>query len=257
MYRNSPRRPMGLGGGSFDAPRDVWILIAVIFTTFSLNFLTGGMLQILRLTSDVWEKLQLWQVATYPFIGDGSPGIWFLLELLILFWFSRDVYRYLGRQNFWRLIAWGVGSAAVAAIGVDVALSLLGSQAPAFLFLQGQRMLLTLMIAAFATVYGNATILLFFVLPIQAKWFLGLEILIAFMAFLSSGDLASFVGVCVAVGVVYNSLTGGGIGRLLRRQWLKVRKASLERQLDRERKKRGFRVIKGGNGRPDSDRWVN
>ena len=68
-----------------------------------------------------------------------------------------------------------------------------------------------IVIAAFATLYGNATILLFFVLPIQAKWFLLLEIVFAFMGFLGSGDLGGFLGIVAAVGVVYDILSRGGV----------------------------------------------
>ena len=60
-------------------------------------------------------------------------------------------------------------------------------------------MLLAIFIAAFATLNRNATILLFFVLPIQARWFLWLEVLFAFIAFLGSHDLPGFLGITTAV----------------------------------------------------------
>ena len=40
-------------------------------------------------------------------------------------------------------------------------------------------------------------------LPIEARWFLGLEILFAFIGFLQTRDLPGFLGLCTAVGVSY------------------------------------------------------
>ncbi len=260
----SYRQPTGMGGPGGPPPRDLVILLAVIFVTFSVAILMPGALSLLRLTPAAWQAGFVWQLGTYAFIGFGSPSLWFLLELLILFWFGRDVYRFLGRRDFWSLLAWGIVSASVAAVAVHVLINMAGfAESPATFFLmQGQRILLTIMIAAFATVYGHATIMLFFVLPIQAKWFLGLEILFAFMGFLGTRDLPGFVGICVAVGVVYTSLRGGGVRKLLREWRLRIEKTVLEARLRNQRDKKGFRVIKGGQGRggngsADREPWVN
>jgi hypothetical protein len=87
---------------------------------------------------------------------------------LVLFWFGRDVFWRLGRRRFWRLIL--VTAAVAAAVAVAThALMLLaggGSAAP-FITMQGHRILITILVAAFATLYGEATILLFFVLPVR------------------------------------------------------------------------------------------
>jgi hypothetical protein len=53
-----------------------------------------------RLTPAVLRGF-VWQLVSYPFVGTGGPSIWFLLELLVLFWFGRDV--------FWRLAAGASG----------------------------------------------------------------------------------------------------------------------------------------------------
>ena len=70
-----PRRPVrgiptfgGLGskGG---APRDILVLLAVLFLTFSLQFFdpTRFLPDLLRLTPSVWSGLQVWRLLTYPF----------------------------------------------------------------------------------------------------------------------------------------------------------------------------------------------
>src|SRR5258708_23309934 len=183
-----PHRPrttlgsLGLAGG---LPRDLAVVLVTLFVTYAMQFFdaTRFVPAFLRLTSLVWQAGFVWQLATYPFIGWGpQPSIWILLELLILYWFGRDVFAGLGRRHFWRMIAWCAIGGAVVAVGVD-ALTALTSGATgllpelrAFPLIQGQRVLVAIFIAAFATANRQAQILLFFVLPIEARWFIGIEV---------------------------------------------------------------------------------
>ena len=190
-----------MGGPSVPISRDLIGILAALFITFSLQFFEGAAIipALLRLTPAVFKGF-VWQIFTYPFIGWGRSGLWFLVELLILFWFGRDVFWRLGRQRFWTLLARAAIGAAVAAVVVQLVLSLAGVGATgfaAFQLMQGQRILLAIVIAAFATLWGEATILLFFVLPVKARWFLWLEILFAFIGFLESKDFAGFAA-CVS-----------------------------------------------------------
>ncbi len=266
MYGDRPRfrQPIGFGGGSSGPPpSDILWLIGILFITYSLQFFqtTAFIGPLLRLSRDVWQRLSLWQLGTYPFVADASSqGLWFLVSLLIIFWFGRDVYRYLGRRQFWLLMAWGVGSASIVAVASQLvidAMGLGGGYEP-FVLIQGQTMVLTILIAAFATVYGNATILLMFVLPLKARWFIGLEILFAFMGYLTTKDFAGFLGICASVGVVYQILTGGGLRRLLRETRLRLERKLLEARLKRMRNQRGMKIVKPP---PDDDGssgpWVN
>lgn len=229
------------------------MLLAVVFGTFVLQFFhaTAIVPAIFRLGPAVFRGA-LWQVVTYAFCGFGPPSLWFLLSLLILFWFGRDVFVRLGRKNFWSLliqvvIAAGVAAALVRGVGI-----LMGQASPnAFVLMQGQYMLITVMIAAFATLYGQATILLFFVLPIKARWFLALEVLFAFMGFLNTKDFAGFVGLCIAVGLTWVLLQPGGVQRALTNLQLRFRRRVTEAKLARLKRKRKFDVIDG-----DGD-WVN
>jgi len=252
----TPRFGFGSGG---PPPRDILMLLGVLFVTYSLQFFesTRLLLTPLMLTPLAWRWGLVWQFGTYPFVGYLSHPFWFLLELLILFWFGRDVYRYLGRRSFWMLLAWGVLTASVLAAGVHCLMYLAGAADLGYFFplLQGQRILLTILIAAFATIFGNATIYLMFVLPIRARWFLGLEILFAFMAFLMTKDLAGFLGICAAVGITYSTLTPGGLRRILRLWRLRIEHMILEARLRRQRRKRSIRIVKDDDGffRDDDD----
>jgi hypothetical protein len=249
-------------------PRDVAVLLAVVFVTFTLQFFaaTRGIPQLLRLTPEVWGSGQVWRVVTYPLAGQGGPGIWFLLELLILYWFSRDLFWRIGRRKFWSLLGWGTVAAGLAAVATELlAVWIPGASGPApFALLQGQRTLLVIVIAAFATVFAQATIYLFFILPVQARWFLWLEILFAFMGFLGTRDLAGFVGICVAVAVTNRTLSSRRLDRSLREIWLRLEQRRIRWKLDRMRRRRGMRLIKGKGGQspePPGERrrepWVH
>lgn len=262
------RIDFGLSG---PAPRDLLVILAVLFITFAMRFFesTAVVPEALQLTPGAWRSGLLWQLVTYCFVGFGG-GFWFLVELLILYMFGKDVYFGLYRRHFWRLILWSAGTAAVVAVAVHALLILTGWVTPdqmpaAFLIMQGQRMLMVIFIAAFATAHADATILLFFILPIRAKWFLWIEILFAFMAFLPTRDLPGFLGICTAVGIsnLYIRTSGklGPGGRRTLREWrLRLERWWIQKKLDRARRKRGFRVIPGDKGRGGNVRkgpWVN
>lgn len=266
-----PRGPWSRGPGGFGlppltpAPTDLVVLLAVVFVTYSLQFFstTAIVPGLLRLTPLVWRAGFVWQLATYPFSGYGPVSILILLDLLVLYWFGRDVFYQLGRRRFWQTVLTSAVVAALVAVVVELVVELVAGPEPAvvpFALMQGQRVLLTITIAAFATLNRDATILLFFVLPIRPRWFLWMEILIAFIFFLGTKDLAGFAGIVTAVGVTYASLVAGGPRRMLREWWLRLQRRRLQAELDRRRRKSKLEVLDGGRGRSQPPRqgpWVN
>ena len=158
MYSKTPSRFSlpGFGDSFSRPPRDLLILIGVLFATFTLQFFesTAIIPALLRLTSAAVERGFVWQILTYPFVGFGRPGLGFLLELFVLFLFGRDVYLTLGRRQFWKLVAWAAIPAALVAVGFELGSSFLGNSpepfAAPFVLMQGQRMLLAITAAAFA-----------------------------------------------------------------------------------------------------------
>jgi len=145
-----------------------------------------------------------------------------------------------------------IGAALVAVVVQFVQNQLGAGGVAAFELMQGQRILLAIVIAAFATLWGEATILLFFVLPIKARWFLWLEILFAFIGFLESKDFAGFCGVSAAVFLTYTGLKMGGAGGVFHDWRKRGERFILERRLDRLKRKRRFDVIDG-----DKDDYIH
>jgi hypothetical protein len=267
----SPRGPTfqrisfgGPGGGFGRPPRDLLIILGVLFVTFSFQFFEGtaGLVAVARLTPLVWRYGFVWQLVTYPFIGWGEPSFWFLLELLILYMFGRDAYLGLGRRHFWRLVLITAALAGGLALAVEVLQEAAGGPPPQtwFPLLQGQRVLLAILVAAFATANRRATILLFFVLPIEARFFLGLEIVFAFIGYLQTRDLAGFLAISAAVGLSYLYVRDGGYGRGLRQTRLRLERWWLQAKLDRARRRRGLHVVKDAARPPSArprDPWTN
>lgn len=262
-YQRGPyqtRMSFGFGGPfSGPPPRDVLALLIVVFVTYSMQFFasTAVIPALLQLSPLVWTDLFVWQLVTYAFAGFGPPSLWILLELLIIYWFGRDVYLRLGRRRFWRVVVVAVALAGVAAVAVHLLSTLLLGESPTgvpFVLMQGQRTLLAILIAAFATLYAEATILFMFVLPLRAGWFLWLGPLFAFVGFLSSHDAGGFAGICAATVATWLLLSPGGPTRKLRRWWLELQQRRIESRLDHMRRKRGFTVVDGDR---DRDRWVH
>jgi hypothetical protein len=160
------------------------------------------------------------------------------------------VYWRVGRRKFWTLLAWGTVAAALVAVAVGLVASWIpgASLGVPFTLMQGQRTLIVIAIAAFATLFGQATIYLFFILPIQARWFLWIEILFAFMGFLGTRDLAGFLGICAAVTVTNRALASQRLARSLRELWLRMEQRRIRWKLDRMRRRRGMHLIKGERG---------
>ena len=264
MYARTPpppsRRSFGGGGGAGLSglggaiPRDVILILASLLVTFTLAQFDSTRLvpALLRLTPLVWQRGFIWQLITYPFTAFQPASFWFVILLLMLAMFGRDVYSGLGRRHFWRLVLASTVGGAVAATLVNLLLTLAGGGASvnAFEMMHGPWVLLSVFVAAFATANRHATIYLI-VIPIEARWYLALEVLFAFIAFLQTHDFAGFVGVLTAMGIAYLYIVRGGRGGKgkgkggLRELRLRTERWWIQRKLDRMKKKRGFRVIPG------------
>lgn len=204
---------------------------------------------LLTITPLVWERLFLWQVVTYPFVDVGGPSLWFVLTLIMLFLWGRDVYSGLGRRHFWRLLLFaGIGAGILATL-VDLVLTLSGWIAPnRFVMMQGWT-LLAILLAAWARAHRGATILFMFILPIEATYYVFLELLLAFLGFLGTRDVPGFVGICASIGLGWLYVDRGGRIGLRKKDFreyrLRMERWWIQKKLNRAKKKRGFRVIPG------------
>lgn len=248
-----PRRMSGptwpLAGGRPRPPADLVALLAVLFATFVLQFFaaTAPLPAALRLSPEAWTGWQLWRLVTYPFAGFGVPDLWFVLELVVLFFFAREVRAWLGARRFWALCL-GVGAvsgvaASLAAVAWPALAHGLGMP---FQLVQGQRLLTAVMLAAFAALAGDATVYLFFVLPVRARLFPLVGLALACVAFLATRDFPGLVGVATATAAAWLWVRPGS----LRRWRLQLERRVARARLRRLERRRGWRVLDGGRTGP-------
>lgn len=118
-------------------------------------------------THAVLRDFQIYRCLTYAFIH--APDPWFILELVMLYIFGRDVEAYLGRLGFLRLYAGflllGPALLLVISVATGQSLSLTNSWANFAMFL------------AFASLYPNAQLLFQITAKIFAWIFLGIAFL--------------------------------------------------------------------------------
>ena len=74
MYNRNPagRSTLaGIGGFGGPVPRDLIVILAVVFATFALQFFaaTRGLIALLRLTPLVWQNGFVWQLILSPLWG--------------------------------------------------------------------------------------------------------------------------------------------------------------------------------------------
>lgn len=264
MYvRNTTRQGFGGGGLSGPIPRDLLFLAGVMLLTLTLSAFESTRIipLLLTITPLVWQRGFLWQLVTYPFVETGGASFWFIVTLVLLFLWGRDVFWGLGRRHFWRMLLFaGIGAGILATL-VDVAIALSGWAAPnRFEMMQGWTLML-IVIAAWARAHRGATVLLFFILPIEAGYYVALELLGVFIGFLGTRDVPGFVGLCTAIGLgwLYVDRSGRiGLGKKDFREYrLRLERWWIQQKLNRAKKKRGFRVIPGEKDVRRKGPWVN
>lgn len=212
-------------------------------------------LYVLQLLGEGWLKLPVASALSWWPFGSGQFEIWQPLSSLLLngpdplaaFFSWLAIYFFLPpvEQTFG---VRGVGSATATVVGLTIALGMLlqvvGAVAgigPAL----GPGPLLIALTVLFGFSRPNATILLFFILPVRAIWIAWGSGLLALLYFLATRTLGSALIVSGWLGA-WVWLQGASPTEL-RKLWLRWRHARLHRRLQR------LEVIEGGRGRGDDD----
>jgi membrane associated rhomboid family serine protease len=135
-------------------------LIVVVFvasllaTTLLMAFNAGGFLDWLVFRSDSVLKGQVWRVATYGLVN--PPSLWFIVDMLMIVWFGRELEKFFGRRTFLLLYAglYLITPLLFTLVGLGWSLALSGAPGGLALF------------TAFATLYPNVALSF----GILAKW---------------------------------------------------------------------------------------
>ncbi|MEM1178502.1 MAG: hypothetical protein AAGM22_09165 [Acidobacteriota bacterium] len=256
VFGNQPRRTQFDFGLSGPIPPDILLLMGLTFLSYTLGAFqsTAQFIAAIQLTPRLWTDGFLWQLVTYPFgTGYGGP-LSLILGLWMILMFGKPVFFFVGRKAFWRYFFITALVGAMAAVLTQVLLAAvgLGNIVPQpFVLINGQFLIWTFLISAFAALYGHATVLLMFILPVRASWFVAIELAFAFLAFLSYHDFAGFIGCCAAIGASYLQFAGISPGRFLHEIRLRIQRKWFEHRL-RQLKKKG-----DGDGDVVQGPWVH
>jgi hypothetical protein len=186
--------------------------------------------------SELWAP---WQALTSFFFASDVLGA--MLNWLVLAWFIPPAQDALGSKGLIRAVT----IAAVGSMVLTTALDMVGVLNGGLHV--GINPILTALVVIFGLSNPNATIRLFFVLPVQAKWVAYGSGLIALLFFLANRDLGSTMylsGWLFAFGYM-------SMGQGMFKQW------NLRRQARKTEKELGkFTVIRGGKDE-NGDDWIN
>ena len=170
------------------------ILTALLFAFSSAAVLSYAMFD----SAAVWQG-QIWRVVTYAFIHPPSGLLWFAIEMYMLFFFGREVERFIGQRAY-------VGLYAVLVVVPALILTLWGLSMRTGLASSGA--LHFGVFAAFVTIYPNVQ----FFLRIPAKWIFVILVAIGTLSALAVHDWQNLVVLWSSIGLAFVFIEMRGAG---------------------------------------------
>jgi rhomboid family protein len=209
-------------------PAVKWLIIANV-AMFLATWIYEPIILFLGLTPRiVIEQFWIWQLATYAFLHGGAVHI--LFNMLGIWMFGVELERLWGTRQFVKYYAiTGVGAGlTVLAVGLVLGPSSETYRIPTI----GASGALYGLLVAFAYYYPDRPLLMFFLFPIPAKYFV---MIVGAMAFLSAPQSrvseAAHLGGLV-IGYLYLRAGRGGLTAELKYRYLKWKMNRLRRKFD-------------------------
>ncbi len=222
-------------------------VIGVLFGVYVVQLLAENWLGLPVTGALAWSPwrsglFRPWQPLTFWLLSGPAP-LSALISWVVLFFFLPPTERTLGRRGTLRFTLFTVAFTAVAGLLLDLVGAVAGGSP--VLGIEG---LLAAMIVVFGLAHPRATILLFFVIPVQAAWIAWGSGVLALLNFLAGRSLGAAVILAgwIAGWLWMELLRRGGLRRVL----LRRKQARIKKKLSR------FEVIDGGRG-PDGGPWVH
>lgn len=181
-------------------------VVCAILAALIVGFVHGGVLNGMMFDSAPVWKGQVWRIFTYAFIHSPSPSalLWFAIEMYMLFFFGREVERFIGQRAYiWLYALLLVVPALVLTLwGLTMRTGFAGSGPLHFA-----------VFAAFVTLYPNVQ----FFLRIQAKWIFAILAAIGTLSALAAHDWQTLVILWASVAVAFLFIESRGAGPELAR----------------------------------------
>jgi membrane associated rhomboid family serine protease len=173
------------------------ILTAFLFAIGSAGVLNYAMFD----SAQIWMHAQIWRLVTYAFIHPptGYALLWFAIEMYMLYFFGREVERFVGRRAYiWLYALLLVVPALILTLwGLTTRTALAGSGALHFA-----------VFAAFVTLYPNVQ----FFLRIAAKWVFLILAAIGTLSALAAHDWQDLIVFCVSIALAFFFIELNGAG---------------------------------------------
>ena len=196
--------------GRFAIPRLTNFLIGGMALVYVLGMLKPEFFDLLTLDLVRVREGQVWRLVTFLFLPLNTSMLWFLVELYWLYIMGSNLENEWG--SFKYNVYWLLGM-----VGTAIAAALAGGG-------QGNQWLNLAMVFAFATMFPDYQIYLFFILPIRIKWLALLSALpVAYM--LAVGNWSTRAAIIAALGN-YFLFFGGHLVGLMRSRRVEVRQAA-------------------------------
>ena len=173
------------------------ILTAFLFAIGSAGILNYAMFD----SAQIWQHAQVWRLFTYAFIHppSGYALLWFAVEMYMLYFFGREVERFIGRRAYIWLysILLVLPTMILTLWGLNTRTGLAGSGGLHFA-----------VFAAFVTLYPNVQ----FFLRIPAKWIFAILAAIGTLSALAAQDWADLVVLWTSIAIAFLFIEMRGAG---------------------------------------------
>ena len=173
------------------------ILTAFLFAIGSAGILNYAMFD----SAQIWHHAQVWRLFTYAFIHppSGYALLWFAVEMYMLYFFGREVERFIGRRAYIWLysILLVLPTMILTLWGLNTRTGLAGSGGLHFA-----------VFAAFVTLYPNVQ----FFLRIPAKWIFAILAAIGTLSALAAQDWADLVVLWTSIAIAFLFIEMRGAG---------------------------------------------
>ncbi|MEY2599086.1 MAG: hypothetical protein RLZZ142_1345 [Verrucomicrobiota bacterium] len=81
-------------------------VVSMLLTTAAMVFGHRWIGGVLAFSSEaIWQKGQVWRLGSYVLWNEPSAGFWFIWDMLMLWWFGRELDGFFGRRIFLKLCA--------------------------------------------------------------------------------------------------------------------------------------------------------
>ncbi len=240
MYPHGQHRSFGFGATLTPVGKIMLIVYASIYILELLceHWLAIPLYGWLALNPLRSGTFQFWQVLTHPVIHNPGAPISFLINCLVFYFFAGTIESALGTRRFLALYI-------AAAVGGVIAGLLFSGLASFSVPYAGMMPSLLALIVTFGLLQPEAVILLFFVLPVKAKFISYGTVIVTALTFLAKANVH---GAYHLGGILFGYLYFRPPFQLLNPNWWRWKSFDFFQR----RKKSRFTVIKGDKN--DDDR---